>query len=121
MDSAGAWRPADGGARRMDRTFERRAAAPAGIALTALVVLVCLLALAPAAVAAGRGYVRIDPACPAPAPGEATCFALGRVRVPASDAGKPGVRPLAAVPNAVEFGPAGGLTPALLESAYGFD
>jgi hypothetical protein len=101
--------------------FERRAAAPAGIALTAFVVLACVLWLAPVrAAAAQRGYARIQPACPAPGPGEATCFALGRVRVPASEAGKPGVRPLAAVPSAVEFGPAKGLTPALLESAYGF-
>ena len=105
----------------MDRTFERRQAARAGIALTALVVLVCVPGLLPAlAAAAPRGYARIEPVCSGAGPGEARCFAVGRVRVPASEAGEPGVRPLAAVPSVEDRGPEGGLTPALLASAYGF-
>src|SRR5581483_5528223 len=97
---------ARGGDRRMASTFNRRAAAPAWIVLMALAVLACMPS---SAVAAQRGYARVEPACPAPAPGEATCFALARVRVPAREAGRPGVRPMAARPAAVEFGPEGGL------------
>ncbi|HXB14567.1 MAG TPA: S53 family peptidase [Solirubrobacteraceae bacterium] len=115
----------------MDSGIERGTAARASAARTAArAVIACLLAgllacaIAPAALAAGGAqpaYARVEPACAAPAPGEASCFALGRVPVPASQAGRPGVSRLAARPAAPVFGPAGGLTPALLASAYGFD
>ncbi len=83
--------------------------------------LLCALALLAAPAFGASGYARVRHACGRPAPGEATCFALVRVRVPASKAAQPGVRPLAARPAAAPEGPAGGLTPADLASAYGFD
>jgi hypothetical protein len=103
----------------MDSTLTRRAAAPA-IAVAVLLALVALCASSAAGAEAPR-YVQITPACAPPGPGEASCFALGRKPVPASEAGRPGVRPLAARPAAVAFGPSGGLTPALLASAYNFN
>jgi PKD repeat protein len=83
--------------------------------------MVCALVLLAAPALGASGYARVRPACGAAGPGEATCFALVRVRVPASQAAQPGVRPLAARPAAAPEGPAGGLTPADLASAYGFD
>ncbi|HXB14566.1 MAG TPA: PKD domain-containing protein [Solirubrobacteraceae bacterium] len=83
--------------------------------------LLCALALFTAPAFGASGYARVRPACGTPGPDEATCFALVRVRVPASEAAEPGVRPLAARPAAAPEGPAGGLTPADLASAYGFD
>ena len=110
----------------MDATTRRRVA-PAAAALMALCALACAVlvwCLAAPASAAGapRGYVRVEPVCPPPAPGEASCFALAAVPVSAAEAGAPGVRPLAARPAAVEVGPAGGpMTPKTLASAYGYD
>jgi len=43
------------------------------------------------------------------------------VPIPAAGAGEPGVRPYTAASGALESGPAGGLTPAELASAYGYD
>jgi hypothetical protein len=91
-----------------------------------------LLALALAAAAASfappaegktgseTGYARIERACPPPQPGEATCFALLRRPVAASQAGAPGVHPFTLRAGAASAGPAGGLTPAQLASAYGY-
>jgi len=104
----------------MDRFTQRRGAARASLA-AALVALVCLGCAASALAAGTRSYARAEPVCRAPGPGEASCFAMASVPVPAGEAGQPGVRPLAARPADVEFGPSGGLTPELLESAYGFD
>jgi hypothetical protein len=104
----------------MNRKQQRRAAAHAMLTAT-LVALACLACAGSALGASPRGYARIEPVCRPPGPAEASCFALARVRVPARDAAQPGVRPLAAAPAAVEFGPEGGLTPKLLESAYGYD
>ncbi len=98
---------------------QRRTAAHRTL-IAALVVLVCLACAGPA-LGAPRGYARVEPVCQPPRLDEASCFALARVRVPASQAASPGVRPLAARPAALEFGPAEGLTPALLASAYGYD
>src|SRR5581483_11827729 len=109
-----------GGDWRMDRFTQRRGAARASLA-AALVALVCLGCAASALAAGTRSYARAEPVCRAPGPGEASCFAMASVPVPAGEAGQPGVRPLAARPADVEFGPSGGLTPELLESAYGFD
>ena len=103
----------------MDPVKERRTAARM-MSTATLLALACLACAGSALGASPRGYVRIEPVCHPPGPGEASCFALGRVRVPAADAAQPGVRALAARPGA-DTGPAGGLTPKLLESAYGFD
>jgi hypothetical protein len=64
------------------------------------------------------GYARIERACPLPAPGEQQCFALRRVPVPAGTAG---AKPFVVNDGATESGPAGGLTPAQLASAYEYD
>jgi PKD repeat protein len=93
----------------------------------ALAVLCGCLSFAPAASAKqtlapkGIGYARVSRACHAPKPGDATCFALVRIPVVSAAAGEPGVRPYAAGAGAVESGPTGGLTPAELASAYGYD
>jgi subtilisin family serine protease len=104
----------------MNRIRERRAAAHA----TLIAALVALLALACAGVAMGASptrYARIEPVCGSPAPGQARCFALGRIMVPASDAGTPGVRALARIAATQGEGPTEGFTPAQLARAYGFD
>ncbi len=87
-------------------------------------VLVLLTALASPAFSAPLpklGYARVEPACGRPKPGEATCFALVRRPVPASEADAPGVHPFLRGNGAATSGPAGGLTPLELASAYGYD
>jgi hypothetical protein len=106
----------------MESRLGRRAAAYT-IAFAVLCAVLCAAVASPA-LGAGTvpgGYARIEPACPAPAQGEASCFALGRVPVAAREAARPGVSRVPARPAALSFGPAGGLTPALLASAYGYD
>jgi subtilase family serine protease len=66
------------------------------------------------------GYARVSRACAAPKPGDAACYALVRIPVPSAAADEPGVRPYEAAAGALESGPAGGLTPAELASAYGY-
>jgi PKD repeat protein len=97
-------------------------------AAAALAVLLCSLSAAPSASAKftrafkGIRYAKVSRVCPGPKPGQATCFALARVSVPATDADEPGVRPYKAAAGALESGPGGtGLTPADLASAYGYD
>ncbi len=63
-------------------------------------------------------YARIRRVCPLPARGRATCFALLRVPVAAGTAG---AAPFVQNDGASESGPAGGLTPAQLSSAYEYD
>ncbi len=93
--------------------------------LATLAGAVAVFATAAAAAAAvgshGLGYARVQSACPAPRPSEASCFALVRRPAPASEAGQPGVRPFALDTGAASAGPAGGLTPSQLASAYGYD
>lgn len=90
-------------------------------------LIVCLAAAAPASAKfthafKGIRYAKVNRVCPAPKPGDASCFALARVPVPATDADDPGVRPYKAAAGALESGPGGtGLTPADLASAYGYD
>ncbi len=70
-----------------------------------------------------RRYAKIVEACPAPAPGHATCFALVRkpVVAPAPDSATgAGVQPFVAGGGAASAGPAGGLTPEDLAGAYGY-
>jgi subtilase family serine protease len=68
----------------------------------------------PAARAKTR-YARIRRVCPSPRRGRATCFALVREPVAASTAG---AAPFVLNDGASQSGPAGGLTPAQLASAY---
>ena len=63
-------------------------------------------------------YARIRRACRAPAAGHRQCMALGRVTVAA---GTVGAKPFVQDDGAGESGPAGGLTPAQLASAYEYD
>lgn len=104
----------------MDRTRGLRALGRAG-ALLAVLLGVCAVWASQALATAPGGYARITPACAPPGPGEASCFALASVPVPAREAGSPNVRRVPAAPAALSHGPAGGLTPALLESAYGYE
>ncbi len=96
-------------------------------AWASLAMLICCLACAPGADGKSTRafketrYAKVSRVCPAPRPGDATCFALARVPVASSAADQPGVHPYVAAAGAVESGPAGGLTPADLASAYGFD
>ncbi len=62
-------------------------------------------------------YATVRQVCPAPKPGDASCFALALVPAPA---GAAGVQPYAVGGGSSSKGPAGGLTPADLASAYGF-
>ena len=63
-------------------------------------------------------YARIRRACRLPPAGHRQCMALGRVQVAAGTAG---AKPFVQDDGATESGPAGGLTPAQLASAYEYD
>jgi PKD repeat protein len=96
---------------------------PRSWCLACAVLASCLMATPAASASAppGTGYARVHSACGAPAPGSATCFALVREPVPPTAAGQAGVVPYALHAGASISGPAGGLTPAQLASAYGYD
>jgi hypothetical protein len=66
-------------------------------------------------------YAQIRRVCPPATPGRATCFALVRVPVAAKNAAAVGAKPYTLDDGASESGPAGGLTPAQLASAYEYD
>jgi hypothetical protein len=85
--------------------------------LTVCGVLMAAVWAMPAQASSAIGYAKVSRVCPPPQPGSATCFALARVPVASSASGQAGVRPYAL--NAAA-GPAGGLTPAELASAYGY-
>jgi PKD repeat protein len=91
--------------------------------LGALAALACSLIIVPAAWAREGAapntmqYARIRRVCPPPAPGDATCEALVSVR---AAAGSPGARPYV-LEHADSLGPAGGLMPSQLASAYEYD
>ncbi|HYM55044.1 MAG TPA: hypothetical protein VES97_06755, partial [Solirubrobacteraceae bacterium] len=94
------------------------------VALACTVLAWCLTAIPAAwakqpAASAGTRYARVRRVCPPPAPGSATCFVLVRSPVSSTEAGRAGVRPFTANDGAAKSGPAGGLTPAQLASAYG--
>ncbi len=107
----------------MDRRCARRAGPRGGAVLA---VLICSLIAVPGASARskraplGTHYAKISRVCSTPRPGDATCLALARVPVPAAAAGEPGVSSYTAVRGALEPGPADGLTPEELASAYGY-
>lgn len=110
----------------MDSELPRASARGIGLAAAtvSLAVLIGALTLAGAAAASAprqTGYATVDPACAAPQPGHVSCFALVRKPVSAAQAGRPGVQPFALRTGASAAGPAGGLTPAQLSSAYGYD
>ncbi len=69
------------------------------------------------AAASGTRYAKVHRVCPARRPGDASCFALALVPAPA---GASGVSAYQLAAGAGSKGPAGGLTPADLASAYGF-
>jgi hypothetical protein len=66
---------------------------------------------------ASTRYAKVRQICPAHKPGDASCFALALVSAPA---GASGVSAYQLAAGASAKGPAGGLTPADLSSAYGF-
>jgi hypothetical protein len=68
-----------------------------------------------------RAYARIHSACAVPKPHHAACLALIRTQVPATEASAQGVTPFTLRAGAANAGPGGGLTPAELGSAYGYD
>ena len=98
-------------------------------ARTGLAVLLCgllgLAVLAGAAGAAARGstaapqtrYAKVRRVCRAPGQGRAGCLAL---KLKAARAGTPGALPYVVAAGARSKGPAGGLTPADIASAYSF-
>ncbi len=92
-----------------------------GLALTAMVVLVSNGA-SPASAGlpispTETSYAKVRQVCPAPKPGDASCLALALVPAPA---GAAGALPYQVGAGASSKGPAGGLTPADLASAYGY-
>jgi hypothetical protein len=90
-------------------------------------VLALSLITTPAAVASQAGsavgsrYARVGQVCPPPTPGDATCFAVVRVPVASSAPASTRASPYIVGDGAAASGPAGGLTPADLASAYGYD
>jgi hypothetical protein len=102
----------------------------AAVVAVALLIAPALLAGAPGAAAAPGGwpasraktpktrYARIRRVCPPPARGRATCLALVREPVASNIAASVGVKPYVLGDGSSESGPAGGLTPAQLASAY---
>ncbi len=93
----------------------------------ALTVLLGCLTLVSAAWAAnptapaGEGLAEIRPACAAPTPGHATCFALIRTPVASGTPASATASPYVLDSGASSPGPAGGLTPEQLASAYGYE
>jgi PKD repeat protein len=69
----------------------------------------------------GAGYARIKSVCGAPEPGDASCFALVRQPVAAAESSARGVHRFKLSDGAASAGPAGGLTPSDLASAYGYE
>jgi hypothetical protein len=109
-----------GAVRRARRTRWAVGAVPAAALLLGALTLACPRQARAQTLPAHVSYARALPACAAALPGEARCFAL--VRVPAAQAGAPGVRPFAAgAGSGASTGPAGGLTPASLARAYGYE
>jgi PKD repeat protein len=105
--------------RRARALVSRTWATPA--ALLCCLVFVPAAAANPAPLAKRTGYAKIVHACPQPKPHSASCDALVRVPVPSSDAGTLGVERYTLGDGDSESGPAGGLTPSDLASAYGYD
>jgi PKD repeat protein len=91
-------------------------------ALVAVLVASVTVMVSAAAAAPKRiGYARLTHACPPPQTGSATCFAVVRQPVAASASADSGVHPYIAGAGDASSGPSGGLTPAELATAYGYD
>jgi hypothetical protein len=97
-------------------TMKRSWAVLAAVAWSLLVV-----PLASAGTPARIGFARLEPACSAPHAGSVSCFAVVRRPVPANAAASAGVHAYVVGAGATGAGPAGGLTPAQVERAYGYD
>jgi hypothetical protein len=67
-----------------------------------------------------KRYAQVRRVCPPPAPGRATCLSLLRIPV-ASASASPATRAYTQNDGASASGPAGGLTPAQLASAYEYE
>jgi PKD domain/Subtilase family len=91
------------------------------IAIALIAVTTCGPSIAAAKPPGRRAYARIHSACALPKPRHAACLALVRTQVPATEANEPGVTPFTLHSGAASAGPAGGLTPAELAGAYGYD
>ena len=103
----------------------RRLRTTSACAVLATLVL-SLLASAPAlarqrALRSKTADARVQPVCAPAQPGYASCFALVRRPVASADAAAVGAKPYTLNDGASSSGPAGGLTPAQLASAYGYD
>ncbi len=70
---------------------------------------------------AGTGFAEVRPACAAATPREASCFALSAHRSPRARHRSPSRGPTSVDSGAASPGPAGGLTPRQLASAYGYE
>ena len=92
------------------------------LTVVSLAALAVTLAATPAAFAQTTQYAVGKPACPSPKPGHAQCMAVRKVVVKATTPDAlPFVRGAGAKPGAATIGPAGGVTPADLATAYGFN
>ena len=92
------------------------------LSLALLTALGAALLVAPSAFALNTSNYAIGvPICKAPTAGHKTCFAVRRKVVNKGTAGaRPFVRGAGARPSISTIGPAGGLTPADLSTAYGY-
>jgi PKD repeat protein len=122
----GAWRLLEEDL-RLDRRHDARKNPGARAVLIAACCCLCYLVAVSSASATprlafkGTRYSEVSHACPTPKPHSATCLALVRIPVSSAAAGEAGVIPYTAGDGALESGPVGGLTPAELTSAYGFE
>ncbi len=111
-----------------------RSRRPSPARLAAAAALAASLILVPAAGAAGqappgghrtahpiRRFARVRGVCGPPARGHAACTALLRITVPSSSAAALGASSYTVGAGARSYGPAGGLTPADLASAYNYE
>jgi subtilase family serine protease len=91
------------------------------LSVALLTALGATLLAAPSAFALTSNYAIGVPVCKAPTLGHKTCFAVRRQVVSKGTAGaRPFVRGAGVAPSISTIGPAGGLTPADLATAYGF-
>jgi PKD repeat protein len=99
----------------------RGAHARARLLLLAVLAIACvpILAVGSAQASVTIAYAQVRPACAPASVGDASCFAL--VRGPVSSGAVPGARAYRVNDGASSSGPAGGLTPAQLASAYEYD
>ena len=100
-----------------------------GLCALAPVLAISLTVMSSVAMAAPKriSYARLTHACPPPPAGSATCFAVVREPIAASASASAsaapagsGVYPYAAGAGSASAGPAGGLTPGELATAYGY-